>query len=86
MPRPMLRGLGLVCQSARETHELSRAQIAAKAGVSEGTIRSFEQGEAWPREVEAIVEAYASAHDVPAWKLWEEGAGMMPELLRQALA
>jgi len=82
----MLRGLAFICRTARETHEIPRAQIAAKADVSEGTIRSFEQGQAWPREVEAIVEAYAGALGVPAWELWKEGAGMMPELLRQALA
>ena len=68
----MLDHLGRACLSARRGAGLRQIDIATVAGVSHGAVSRFETpGGGHPRDVEALVTAYASECAVPALSLWE---------------
>jgi len=75
----MLQSLAVVCTAARQSSELSFAHVAAEAGVSELVIRAFEQGRRWPRDFEAVVDAYAALTNKQAYRLWSDAASVMPD-------
>jgi predicted transcriptional regulator len=52
-----------VLRAARSQANLSQAEIAARAGVSDATISRMETGKAWPSgtNVESVIDAYATA-------------------------
>jgi ribosome-binding protein aMBF1 (putative translation factor) len=76
-PNTMIGALAVNCRAARESKGVSLAMIAANAGVSEGVIRTFEQGESWPKKVEEIVDTYAVALGKAAWRMWADAASIM---------
>lgn len=77
--RTMLQGLAIICAAARTGSNVSTASIAATAKVSEATIRAFERGKAWPRQVEPVVDAYATLTGADVQELWHDAAGLMRE-------
>jgi ribosome-binding protein aMBF1 (putative translation factor) len=79
MPRSMVQALAIYCRSGREARELSYAQVAARAGVSEGVVRSFEQAKGWPREPDALIEAYARLFGMRESAVWRESASLIDE-------
>jgi hypothetical protein len=73
----MIAALAHVCWAARDSKKTSLARVAANAGVSEGVIKAFEEGRTWPKNVEAIVDAYAQLVGQKACEIWEMAAGIM---------
>jgi DNA-binding transcriptional regulator YiaG len=73
----MIRALAMLCRAAREGSDVSYAAVAAKADVSESTVRSFERGDRWPQNVEGLVAAYADATGESVKALWRDSAAML---------
>ena len=68
----MLYWLGLVAREAREARGRKQVHIAASLSVNQETIGRFERGEAWPRNPDLTVVAYADDLDVDPRDLWGE--------------
>jgi DNA-binding XRE family transcriptional regulator len=79
----MITGLGAHCAAARIGSGTSVESIAAALGVSEGTIHNFENGKAWPRRVEEVVDAYAIASKDDASELWSDAAASMRKVSKK---
>lgn len=46
--------------------------VASRANVSEGTISRFEAGKSWPRDLDQLLDAYASTRGCQAIDIWSE--------------
>jgi hypothetical protein len=69
--RHMLSWLSDVCYEAREGASLRREDIASRGGVSYHMIYRFEEyADRWPRDIDALVGAYAKAVEVDPRLLW----------------
>lgn len=68
----MLYWLAEACTRARKTAERRQVHIAASTlkGVDQSTIARFEKHTAWPRNTDAIVQAYADDLDISPLDLW----------------
>lgn len=70
MPGTMLSALSHVCVEARRQAGRKRVHIAARVNLTEKTIERFEQSERWPRDIEAMVAAYAHEAGLEPVDLW----------------
>jgi transcriptional regulator with XRE-family HTH domain len=89
----VVRALGIVCRELREEEGSSRTVIAGrvgKRGRSEGPVAKFENGRSQPRDLDAMIEAYADALNHEALAIWEMGldrvrAAGSPEAFEQEI-
>jgi hypothetical protein len=68
----MLHWIGLAAGQARKAAERKTVHVGASADMDQSTVWRFEEGVAWPRKPEALVNAYADDLDVEPIELWEE--------------
>lgn len=68
--RGLLEKLAAVCRETRRESGRTQIEIATAVGVGHVTVSRFERAVRWPREIEALVEAYADASGVTARELW----------------
>lgn len=66
----MLKRLGRVAHEARLAAGRTQIDIAVVAGVSHAVVSRLETGERWPRDVDAMVEAYESECGLERDELW----------------
>lgn len=66
----MLTYLAAACREARQVADRLQVHVAAEAGVSESTIWKFEARQGWPRDVDRILNAYASDLELKERDLW----------------
>lgn len=70
-PDPMLPHLGAAAREARVKAGRLQVHIAAELGAkTDATVRRFEQGLHWPRDPDAMVNAYARDLDIDAREIW----------------
>lgn len=74
-PRTLLRSLGRACKTARIAAGKRLPDLVAELHRDQSTLYRFEQGTAWPRDVEGVVDMYARV----------AGVGGAPELWQAAL-
>jgi len=92
----LLPHLKVVCRRAREDAGVGYAKVAGEAGFSASTSisRTFEgTGDAWPKNPDLVVGAYAKTTGVSVFDLWDaavklarEEAPTLQELAEGALA
>lgn len=70
MSGTMLSALAHVCRQAREQAGRKRYHVAARVGHTEKTIERFETGRTWPKDIEAMVDAYAQEAGLEPVELW----------------
>jgi transcriptional regulator with XRE-family HTH domain len=68
----ILPWIGLVCREAREGQGRLQVHVAARLGVNQATIARFERGQAWPRDPDQLVTAYADELDTESVELWAD--------------
>lgn len=68
----MLAYLGAAAYDARRATGRKQIHIAVRLDVSESTVRNFEKGRHWPRNPDAIVQAYADELGINSFDLWAE--------------
>jgi transcriptional regulator with XRE-family HTH domain len=66
----MLDHLGAAARKVRRETGLRQIDIATTAGVSHVIISRFERGVAWPEQIDAIVDAYATEAGLRPHDLW----------------
>lgn len=71
-PDPLLPWIAAAVRAAREEADRKQVHIAAERGMTEESIRKFEQARRWPRDPDAMVHAYAQDLDVPELELWKD--------------
>ena len=59
-----------VCRQARIAAGRRQVHIAAAADVDQSTVNRFELAQGWPRDVDAMIAAYAEDLAIPAIELW----------------
>lgn len=72
--------LGEAARQLREEHGLGPSAVSARLGVREATVESFEKAKNMPRDLEALLAAYAAVCDLDdprdivrdALRLWYE--------------
>ena len=69
---PVLKALAQVARDARTRAAVRRHEIAVTANVYPSTVDRFERAEAWPRNPEGMIRAYAKHVGMPAADLWLE--------------
>lgn len=69
-PHRLLPYLGAACKAARERHGRLQVHIAVELEVDQATVRRFERGQHWPRDPDAMVNAYARDLDISPVELW----------------
>lgn len=68
----LLRALGRTCKTARMAAGKRLPALVAELHRDQSTLYRFEQGVAWPRDVEDVVEAYARIAGMGAGvRLWQ---------------
>lgn len=75
----MLYWLAQAAKQARETAERKQVHVAAEADKDQSSVYRFEQGEAWPRDTDLMVTAYAQDLDIDVIDLWEAALKMWRE-------
>jgi transcriptional regulator with XRE-family HTH domain len=68
----MLPYLAIAAREARTARDRTVTHIAAAADVGEVTIRRFERGQTWPRELDRILDAYAAEIGLGRFDLWDD--------------
>jgi transcriptional regulator with XRE-family HTH domain len=68
----LLHWIGTVCCEARIAAGRRQVHIAAELGVNQATVARFERGQAWPRNPDLMVQAYADELDIAAVELWAD--------------
>lgn len=71
-PDPLLPWIAAAARDARIDARRKQVHIAAERGMTEESIRKFEQAKRWPRDPDAMVNAYASDLDLDPLDLWAE--------------
>jgi transcriptional regulator with XRE-family HTH domain len=69
----MLRHLGPSLRRARRAERVAAREVAVRANVDVATVYRFERGEAWPRDPDRLVDAYAAILRVRPVALWVHG-------------
>jgi len=69
----MIYWLAQVAGEAREEADIKHVRIAAALNVDQSTISRFEKGEAWPRDADAVIQAYAEELEIDPRVLWRKG-------------
>lgn len=65
--------LGAAARDARHDRGRHQVHVAVELGArSDSTIRRFERGEAWPRDPDAMVQAYARDLDLDPVEIWKD--------------
>lgn len=62
--------IGPICREARQGAGLQMLEIAQAAGISETTVSRFERNQRWPRDVDALVDAYERECQLANGELW----------------
>jgi hypothetical protein len=71
--KPLLPFLAEVCKEAREDAGSRVTGVANTAGYdATTTITRFEKAEAWPRDADNVVNAYAANSKPSVFDLWDE--------------
>jgi len=65
----MAARLGAECRQ-RRGRTFTLMEVAVRAGVSQGTVHHFEDGEWWVRRTDEIVAAYADLLGTTPYALW----------------
>lgn len=66
----MLHQLAKVCRRARRSYGIRIKDIAELADVDRGVVMRFEHAQTWPRETDALVQAYAASSGLTTKALW----------------
>lgn len=69
----MIFWLARVAGEARIEADVKHVRIAAALDMDQSTISRFERGEAWPRDADAIIRAYAEELGLDERELWRRG-------------
>jgi hypothetical protein len=72
MKSQMISWLATVCKTTREYADVKLATIAKAAGKDQSAVYRFEQGESMPRDIDAMVSAYAEVTGVPSQHIWAD--------------
>jgi hypothetical protein len=71
-PPTLLRSLGRVCKTARIAGGKRLPDLVAELHRDQSTLYRFEQGTAWPRDVQGVVDTYARVAGVGgSLELWQ---------------
>lgn len=74
-PSRLISHLAAVCADARgDLYDTLDVQVAFKREHrprSVKTIERFEEGNTWPNDPQATVDAYADLTGIPSWELWQ---------------
>lgn len=66
----MIFWLARVAAEARSEADLKHVRIAAALDMDQSTISRFERGEAWPRDADTVIRAYAEELGIDERELW----------------
>src|ERR1700694_4168260 len=66
----MMHFLRQAARELREERDRKQVHIAAGGDVDQSTVNRFERGESQPRDLDALVEAYADDFDMQAMDIW----------------
>jgi hypothetical protein len=67
----MLPWLATAAKQLREAAERKTVHVAASLDVDQSTIFRFEEGETQPRDLDAVIGAYADDLDIDPMRIWE---------------
>lgn len=72
----MLGWLAHVCCTRRVESQRKQVHVAASLGVDQRTIGRFEAAEAWPRDADLVVAAYADDLEIDARDIWAQALAL----------
>lgn len=76
----MIYWLAQAAKQLRSDARRKQVEIAAAVGgIDQSTIYRFEQGQAWPRQADAVVAAYADELGLDGRDIWELGLTLWRE-------
>lgn len=75
----MLYWLAKVAKDAREAAGRKQVHIAAEIDRDQSAVYRFEQGLAWPRDVDLLVAGYAADLDISPMDIWDKALQMWRE-------
>lgn len=67
----MVYWVARAARQAREERGCKQVQVAATLDRDQSMIVRFEQGRSWPRDPDAIIEAYGKVLDIPPQDIWK---------------
>lgn len=75
----MIYWLAQAAKGARVNAGRMQVHVAASINVHQSTVARFEDGEAWPKNPERMLAAYADDLDLDVRDLWEAGVTLWRE-------
>jgi transcriptional regulator with XRE-family HTH domain len=67
----MLYWLARATREMRKARDRKQVHVAASAGVDQSTIWRWEQAVGWPRNIDAVIAAYADDFEIEPLVIWE---------------